>query len=175
MGEIEILTKADETGLLPEEYFQQVPNALLNDLRRGKLIPIDIGVYMVFLQHLGMNQDCWPSNDTVAALLGTSRSSVSRSLSRLEDTGILKRGGYHKFGTRKTSVLVRVEGGKVVSVGHRQLAETLERPTPQRAIPKPQPAVIPARSVTPLLKPNEAERRDSSAIYEPPIDDEAPF
>jgi len=114
-------------GGLPAEYFQQVPNQLVNDLCAEKIKALDIAVYMVFAHHLGEHTSCWPSNTRVAKLLGTSSSTVIRSIRRLCRTGYLGRSDYSKYGTKHTALLVRVKEGKIVRE-RRTSSPSLARP-----------------------------------------------
>jgi DNA-binding MarR family transcriptional regulator len=99
---------------LPSENYQQVPNDLVNDIRNGRLTPLDLAVYMVLAQHLGENACCWPGNGTIAKTIGRERQAVSDSMTRLSRAGYIARPTYNKFGTKNTFLLVRVEGGKIV-------------------------------------------------------------
>jgi len=102
---------------LEEGNFQRVPNILINDIKIGKLICTDLGVYCVFSDHQRKKPDSWVSNKTVANHLGMSTKTVMRSLVRLAEAGHLSRNGKTKFGTMFTSLTTRVVDKKVVKNG----------------------------------------------------------
>lgn len=100
---------------LNEEFYQSVPNILLNDLRDKKLKPTDVVVYMVFADHQRDKSDCWVSNKTVANFLGYERATIGRSLDKLEAAGhIVRSAEKTAFGTRRTSLLTKVVKSKVI-------------------------------------------------------------
>jgi DNA-binding MarR family transcriptional regulator len=76
---------------LDERYWQMIPNALINDIRRKRLKPSDIAVYAVLRNHLGNHDFVWCSNETVAEYIGCSDRTVLRSIKRLGEAGHIER------------------------------------------------------------------------------------
>jgi DNA-binding MarR family transcriptional regulator len=93
---------------LPSKYYQQVPNDLVNDIRHGRLNPLDIAVYMVLAQYLGENASCWPSNRKIAQIIGREKQAVGDSMKRLSQSGYIARPSYHPCGTKNTFLLLSI-------------------------------------------------------------------
>jgi len=51
-------TQHRETRLDPQ-FFQQVPNVLINDVAQNRLKPIDVIVYAILKKHQGQRPYCW--------------------------------------------------------------------------------------------------------------------
>jgi DNA-binding MarR family transcriptional regulator len=60
-------------------------------MRMGGLSITSKAVYALLASYTGATRYCWPSQKTIAADLGISRSSVLRSLSELERANLVKR------------------------------------------------------------------------------------
>jgi hypothetical protein len=99
---------------LSNEHFTLLPNPLLNDLKDGKLEPLDIAVYAVYSNRVGAKGNCWVGNKSVAASLGISARTVQRCTRRLEKAGHIRRKGNSQWGTRYTFLGTRVKKGSVV-------------------------------------------------------------
>lgn len=76
---------------LDEDFFQLVPNVLVNHVAKGRILPIDMVVYMILKDYQGQNDKSWVSNQSVARLCGRDISSVKRSIHRLLKAGHIQR------------------------------------------------------------------------------------
>jgi hypothetical protein len=90
---------------LEHEFFVQLPNAVLFDTR---LSARHVRLYAVLLHFAGAKEVCWPSQQTLAGLVGCSERHVRTLLARLVELGIIsyKRGTYGKPNVYR--LLVRV-------------------------------------------------------------------
>lgn len=109
------LFRRNERKNLNPEYFQQVPNILINEVRDQNLTPTDVCVYIVFCDFQRGNVYCFPSLKTVAKHLGLSSRTVSRSVSRLLNRGHIKRRVLQTGKRADTCVKTLVKDGKVES------------------------------------------------------------
>jgi hypothetical protein len=99
---------------LNEGFFTQVSNKLANDVRDGILKPIDLLVYIVFLNHQRGKDHSWPSNATVARLTNQCDRNAGRCIKRLCKAGHLLRKGKTECQTRRTYALTLAKGANVV-------------------------------------------------------------
>jgi hypothetical protein len=106
--------KRNEHPTVPEGNYQMVPNTFVNDIREGKLEPIDVIVWMALKNHLGENKNCWPSNTTIAKIIGISVRTVIRSTNRLIKANHITRKGKSRFGTKFTEFQTLVKNNKVI-------------------------------------------------------------
>ena len=95
-------------------YFR-VDNAVL--ITHGAALKAHgIAVYCALSMHANTNDQCWPSFQTIARLLGMSRSQVIREIKKLEELGLI----------RKTSLETSAVRG-----GRRNIYELLDLPPVQ--------------------------------------------
>jgi hypothetical protein len=93
---------------LNNNNYEFVPNILVNHVRDRILNPIDLVVWMAFANH-AQNKSCgWAGNTTVAEEIGRDRRTVIRSINRLQKAGVISRNGKTRYGTKYTSLLIRV-------------------------------------------------------------------
>jgi hypothetical protein len=55
----------DSLVTLSEDNYQQIPNILVKDVRKQKIAPLDVVVWIVFAHHQRQKSRTWPSNKTV--------------------------------------------------------------------------------------------------------------
>ena len=167
--------RTPETELKPQ-FFQQVPNVLINDVAKNRLKPLDVVVYIVLKNHLGQNPCTWVSNGTIARLCGVTSITARRSLNNLLVAGHIERRDCHAGHTAKTYLRTNVIDGKVVYDSPRQtpIRPTCAAMSELTATPEP---IIP-----PLPKQVNLESADASAMPPQPNfemagadDDEPPF
>jgi Helix-turn-helix domain len=103
----------DKSPMLSEDNYQQIPNILVNDVRKNKIKPLDIVVWIVFSNHQRQKEHSWPSNKTIANFVGVNERTIIRSIGRLKAAGHLIRKGKTQYGTKYTSLLTCVKGSSV--------------------------------------------------------------
>lgn len=88
----------------PVEPYAMVPMSIL----RLNLSPMALRVWIVMARFAGMEEKCWPSNDTLAEVLNSERRSVIRAKKELEAIGLVRT--ERRFGPdgRETSCLYTV-------------------------------------------------------------------
>jgi hypothetical protein len=99
---------------LDEDYFQQIPNIVLNDFADKKIKALDVVIYAIYVHHVGNNGHCWPSNETVAKECGVTPRTVQNCTKRLMKAGHITRDGYSRYGTRFTCLSTAVKKDKIV-------------------------------------------------------------
>jgi hypothetical protein len=128
---------------LEDDKFQLVPNLLINKVRDNILHPMDLIVWMVYSNHQRKKHDSWPGNRTVATLIGVCPTTVIRSNRMLIKAKEMVRTGKTKYGTKRTTLLTRVVGNKIVRLdelnGYSQAEPVLhaENPAVQNQIDDP--------------------------------------
>jgi len=73
------------------EYFTQVPNSLMADVRNKKITAQEHTLYVYLLSRQGKNNCLWHSIETIADDTGYSVPQVSRMLKNLEGAGHIRR------------------------------------------------------------------------------------
>jgi len=91
-------------GSFPPERYTQLMHWIVYDLTKG-LSPIDIAVYVIIVQHRGLNKYAWVGNKAIARIIGQGERSVIESINRLKRAGYIARVGTHKSGTVFTYIL----------------------------------------------------------------------
>ena len=98
---------------LNENNYQQVPDKLVNDVRDKKITPLDVVVWMAFSHHQRKKKNSWPSNKTIAAIIGVNERTIIRSINRLKGANHVIRHGKTRYGTRYTTLTNRVHNNKM--------------------------------------------------------------
>lgn len=106
--------KEAENIRLGEANFQLVPNLLINKVRDKILRPMDLILWMVYSNHQRKKHHSWPGNKTIATLIGVCPETVIRSNKRLIKAKEMVRTGKTEYGTKRTTLLTRVIGNKIV-------------------------------------------------------------
>jgi hypothetical protein len=90
---------------LDSEFFVQIPNAVLFDTR---LLARHVRLYAVLVHFAGAKDVCWPSQQTLAELVGCTERHIRNLIGRLVEVGVIsyKRGTYGKPNVYR--LLVRV-------------------------------------------------------------------
>lgn len=162
-----VATTAD-TDSLPKEYFQQVPNVLVNHLKEKKLKPIDLAVYMVYVKHRGENDFGWPSNGKVARIIGREKRAVIDSNQRLQRWGYLSREKYNPTtGTKQTVLLTYVDGGRVIGPALENIpTPACHKPATRKPTPSPtQAAQLSQQEIREILGGTEpAKEKDADSV-----------
>lgn len=104
-------------GRFNEKNYASVPNILLNMQRDGDLKPMDVLVYMAFADYVldkSAKDSCYPSNVTLAKLLGVNSKTVERSIKNLVEHGIIGRSSERtEYNTKNTTLCLRVVKSKI--------------------------------------------------------------
>ena len=143
----------DESSIeLDGEFFQQIPNVLLNQVAKGVLNAADIAVYMAFKAHVGDNPYAWPSNIRICKLTGLSKGTLRKSMRRLENAGHIHRQP-KRGGTWHTYLLTTVKGQRAVC------GKPQAKVAPRTPILAPKPLdAAPRHETAPLVQPRQEPR-----------------